>query len=94
MWGLPYLNINEILTIINAEYIVFYVLRINFSNGQSRYFYFSTIYDSGVLQKLKDLNYFKNFTLDAFTIDWNKEIGFDPAFLLERGSLSASNLSL
>lgn len=76
---------DEILTIVNAEYIKDYILHISFNNGQSRYFDFSTIYERGILQKLKDLSYFKNFTLAPFTIDWNNEIGFDPELLLERG---------
>ena len=36
-------------------------------------------------KKLQDLDYFKAFTLDPFTIDWNDEIGFAPEYLYERG---------
>ena len=31
------------------------------------------------------LNYFRSFTLDPFTVDWNNEIGFAPESLYERG---------
>lgn len=34
---------------------------------------------------LKDKNYFKNFTIDPFSINWNNEIGFAPEFLYENG---------
>jgi hypothetical protein len=34
---------------------------------------------------LQDIDYFKAFTLDPFTIDWNDEIGFAPEYLYERG---------
>jgi len=34
---------------------------------------------------LQDLDYFKAFILDPFTIDWNDEIGFAPEYLDERG---------
>ena len=36
--------------------------------------------------KLKDLDYFKAFTIDPFTIDWNNEIGFAPEYLYEIGT--------
>lgn len=35
--------------------------------------------------KLKDIDYFKNFTIDPFTIDWNNEIGFATEFLYDKG---------
>ena len=28
--------------------------------------------------------YFKNFKLDAFSVDWNNEIGFAPEYLYEQ----------
>ena len=31
------------------------------------------------------MNYFKNFRMDPFTVDWNNEIGFAPEFLYENG---------
>jgi len=43
---------------------------------------------TGLYKKLADLNYFKNFTLDPFTIDWNNEIGFVPEYLYELGGAS------
>jgi hypothetical protein len=39
----------------------------------------------GICKKLQDIDYFKAFTLDPFTIDWNDEIGFAPEYLYERG---------
>ena len=41
---------------------------------------------SGDVEKLKDLDYFKRFTIDPFTIDWNDEIGFAPEYLYEHGT--------
>ena len=39
----------------------------------------------GICRKLQDLDYFKSFRLDPFTVDWNDEIGFAPRYLYERG---------
>lgn len=38
----------------------------------------------GVCNKLRDLDYFKSFALDYFTVDWNNEIGFAPKFMYKR----------
>ncbi len=76
----------EVLCVIEAIYVHDYTLRLTFNNGDVRLFDFSTVFHRGILTKLKDLTYFKNFTLDAFTVDWNNEIGFAPEFLYENGT--------
>ncbi len=78
---------NELLTVIRAEYLQGYTLQIWFSNGEVRVFDFSQELDKGVCQKLRNMDYFKNFTLDPFTIDWNNEIGFAPEYLYEQGKM-------
>ena len=76
---------NELLTVTKAEYVKDYILRIRFSNGVEKLFDFSGELTKGICKKLKDLDYFKQFTLDPFTIDWNNEIGFAPEYLYENG---------
>lgn len=76
---------NEILYVVKANYEHDYVLRIGFNNGVEKMYDFSRDYNDGICQKLKDLDYFKNFTLDPFSIDWNNEIGFAPEYLYENG---------
>ncbi|MDY3069485.1 MAG: DUF2442 domain-containing protein [Parabacteroides sp.] len=76
---------NEILTVTKAEYVKDYILHIWFSNGKERLYDFSKEFSFGICRKLKDLEYFRRFTLDPFTIDWNNEIGFAPEYLLENG---------
>ena len=48
-------------------------------------FDFSPLLTKGICEKFTDLEYFKNFTIDPFTIDWNNEIGFAPEYLYENG---------
>ena len=76
---------NEILTVTKAEYVEGCILHIWFSNGVEKFFDFSGELTQGICQKLKDLDYFKRFTLDPLTIDWNNEIGFAPEYLYEKG---------
>lgn len=77
----------KILAIAEAEYVDAYKIRAKFNNGETKIIDFSFIINKGMglCQKLADLNYFKNFTLDPFTIDWNNEIGFAPEYLYEIG---------
>ncbi len=78
-------NNDLLLTVNNAEYVRDHILLIHFSNGESRFFDFTPLLTKGICRKLKDLDYFKNFTTDPFTIDWNNEIGFAPEFLYDKG---------
>lgn len=73
-----------ILKIIKAEYVRDYILRLTFNNGEVGLMDFTPLMDKGICQKLRDIDYFKSFTLDHFTVDWNNEIGFAPRFLYER----------
>ena len=57
-----------------------------FNNGEKRKFDFSSLLNNGVCSKLRDMDYFKNFKVDAFSVDWNNEIGFAPEFLYENGA--------
>ena len=77
---------NEILTITAAEYIEDYKLRLTFNNGVVRIVDFVPLMQKGICKKLQDKDYFRAFTLDPFTIDWNNEIGFAPEYLYEIGT--------
>lgn len=79
---------NPILTIVKADYVGDYCIKAMFSNGIEKVIDFSPIIfqDKGIVWKLRDIDYFKSFTLDPFTIDWNNEIGFAPEFLYQQGS--------
>lgn len=79
---------DTILTITNAEYKNGYSLLLTFSNGEVRVMDFAPLMHKGICKKLQDLDYFKSFRLDPFTVDWNDEIGFAPEFLYDR-SISA-----
>ena len=76
---------SEVLHIIKAENLTGYILKLTFSNGDVRLFDFSELYNKGIFVKLQDPEYFRNYTLDGWTVDWNNEIGFAPEFLYEHG---------
>ena len=74
-----------LLTVTDAEYVSDYTLRLTFSTGEVLLVDFTPLMQKGICRKLQDLDYFKSFRLDPFTVDWNDEIGFAPQYLYERG---------
>ena len=74
-----------ILSITDAQYVRDYILRLTFNDGTVKLVDFTPLMQKGICRKLQDLDYFRNFTLDPFTVDWNNEIGFAPESLYERG---------
>ena len=73
------------IKVIKAEYIKDYILRLTFNDGAVKLCDFLPLAQEGIFQKLKDLEYFKHFALDPWTVDWNNEIGFAPEYLYEVG---------
>lgn len=76
---------NVLLTVLKAEYAGDYKLRIWFSDGVVKLCDFSSLLTKGICRKLQNIEFFKQFTIDPFTVDWNNEIGFDPEFLYQHG---------
>ena len=78
------------MTIIKARYIDGYRIEAVFSNGIKKMIDFASVIQraKGIVKKLEDVEFFKKFTLDPFTIDWNNEIGFDPQDLYEKVALT------
>lgn len=76
---------NAILKITNADYVRDYLLRLTFNDGVRKVVDFWPLAQKGICTKLQDLNYFRNYSLDPFTVDWSNEIGFAPEYLYEIG---------
>lgn len=74
-----------ILSVTSAEYVRDYILRLTFNNGEVRDVDFVPLMQKGICRKLQDMAYFRSYTLDPFSVDWNNEIGFAPESLYERG---------
>lgn len=72
-----------ILKIIGAQYVSEYKLLLTFNDGEIKMCDFEPLSHKGICTKLQDIDYFKNFKLDPFSVDWNNEIGFAPEFLYE-----------
>lgn len=81
------MNSPLILKITDANYEHDLVLKLTFNNGEVRLCDFMPLSQKGICKKLQDKEYFRNFRLDPFTVDWNNEIGFAPEFLLQHSQI-------
>ncbi len=77
------MNTTIILKVINAQYVENFTLLLEFNNGMKRLCDFIPLSQKGICKKLQDIEYFKRFRLDPFSVDWNNEIGFAPEYLFE-----------
>ncbi len=71
----------NLIKISNAKYLNDYVVELEFTDGLSgRVDLKDEIYGE-VFQPLKDIDYFKSFTRDRWTIGWDCGADFAPEFL-------------
>ena len=74
------------LKVTSAEYLRDYILKLTFNDGAVKLVDFTPLMQKGICRKLQDMDYFRNFTLDPFSVDWSNEIGFAPEYLYEIGT--------
>jgi len=58
-----------------------FTLDLKFNDGSIRRFDTKPYLDKGIFNELKDLNYFKNFTIAFGTVQWQNEQDFAPETL-------------
>ena len=73
--------------VIDASYVGGYKLEIRFENGDVRLVDLSGHLDGPVFEPLKDMSYFRRFTVnrDVDTVVWPNDADFSPDFLYEIG---------
>ncbi len=73
------------LEVVKAQYIEDYKLRLFFNSGVSKVVDFSDKLDGKVFAPLKDIQYFKSFSIKYNTIEWSNGADFAPEYLFEVG---------
>lgn len=77
----------ELIWITEAYYIDGYTLKVRFNDGCWRTFDFSTLFGTHkVYEKIRDLNVFKQFTLDGWAVSWlDGNVDVAPEYIYEHG---------
>jgi len=70
--------------ITNASYLGEYKIEIQFNDTNKGIVNFESILDKPIFSPLKNVDYFKNFKLNAWTIEWENGADFSPEFLLSQ----------
>lgn len=74
------------IEIIKAEYIDGYRLLLQFNNGEKRIVDLSNSLKGTVFTPLKDINYFKQFSIKFNTVEWDNGADFAPEYLYNIGT--------
>ena len=67
--------------ITKAEYLAGYKIQLWFNNGEVRVADFSNSTDGPIFEPLKDIQYFKKFTIPYNTLEWSNGADFAPEYL-------------
>lgn len=70
-----------ILKVIQAQYIKEFEIELVFSDGSKGVADLKNAFRGPVFEKLKNVDYFKRFTLNRWTIEWENGADFAPEFL-------------
>lgn len=73
------------LEVTQAEYLDGYKLRLYFNNGEVRVVDLYSSLKGEVFAPLKDIEYFKHFSIKFNTVEWDNGADFAPEYLYELG---------
>ena len=73
------------LEITNANYISEYKILLNFNTGYTKIVDLKNELTGSIFEPLKDVNYFKDFSIKYNTIEWNNGADFAPEYLYQIG---------
>ncbi len=74
------------LEVIKAEYIEGYRLLLLFNNGERKIVDLSNSLKGTVYSPLRNVDYFKRFTIKFNTVEWENGADFAPEYLYEIGT--------
>lgn len=72
-----------LIWITNANYLKDYKIELDFNNNKKGVFDFENRLHSKLFLPLKELETFKKFKLNSWTLEWENGADFSPEFLLE-----------
>jgi len=73
----------DLIKVTNAIYIDDYKIEITFNDGLKNIIDLKNQLWGEVFEPLKNLTFFRNFSLNPFTIEWENGADFAPEFLYE-----------
>ncbi len=75
----------ELLCVVDVEYLHDYVMDLEFSNGEHRHVDFEPLMTGKMREPLLKMDKFIQFALTDWTLEWYNGVDFAPEFLYEHG---------
>ena len=79
------MNENELLRVVDVDYLYDYVMNLEFSNGEHRIVDFKPLMTGKLREPLLNLDNFIQFALTDWTLEWYNGVDFAPEYLYENG---------
>jgi len=73
----------EIVWVVKAKYVKDYKINVTFNTGAEGIVDFEGAFNLPVYEPLKEMDYFKSFKLNSWTIEWSNGADFAPEFIYE-----------
>jgi len=74
-----------LIKVIDAKYIEGYKIGFKFNDGKTKTIDFKDLLWGEMFEPLKNIDYFKKFKLNPFTIEWKNGADFAPEYLYDYG---------
>lgn len=71
----------KVIRIISADYLEDYKIKLKFNDGLEKRIDLEKELYGEIFEPLKNMDYFKNFSLNHYTIEWPNGADFSPEFL-------------
>ena len=75
------------IEVVKAEYVDGYKVKLLFNNGETKIVDFASSLNGIVFAPLKDIEFFKRFTIKFNTIEWENGADFAPEYLYKIGTI-------
>lgn len=74
---------NDLIWVVQAKYVSEYVIELEFNNNTKGKVNFVDYLQNGIFAEIKELDKFKLFKLNSWTIEWENGADFSPEFLYQ-----------
>jgi hypothetical protein len=75
----------DLIKVIEAKHVSGYKIALTFNDGRKKIVNLEEELYGEVFEPLKNIEYFKHFKLNPFTIEWDNGADFSPEFLYNIG---------
>lgn len=82
------------IKVIKAKYIEGYKIEIKFNDGKTKIIDFKDQLWGEMFEPLKNIEYFKKFKLNPFTIEWENGADFAPEYLYDFGESKKDKVTM